>query len=70
MRNTNFGLFFKVWAHLLGLNVDGNYLTGTARVNTFAGVPKHYEALLKRYGELFKVSIGAKFGNTALDNHT
>jgi len=55
----------KVWAHLLGLNVDGNYLTGTARVNTFAGVPKHYEALLKRYGELFK---DPKFKKYVLNN--
>ena len=27
------------------------------RVNYFAGVPKHYELLIKRYEELFHVSI-------------
>lgn len=44
----------KVWAYLLGLNVDGNYFTGSAYINAYAGVPGHYEILIKRYQELFK----------------
>jgi len=54
----------KVWAHLLGLNLGEKF---APRVNYFAGVPKHYELLIKRYEELFHDS---KVKNHVLDTCT
>ena len=47
-------LFLQVWAHLIGLYVKGKEVK---KVNKFAGVPNHYEALIKRYEEIFTVSV-------------
>ena len=47
-------LFLQVWAHLIGLYVKGKEVK---KVNKFAGVPNHYEALIKRYEEIFTVSF-------------
>lgn len=40
----------KVWAHLLGIQLNGDHVT---RVNVYPAVPTHYEYLYKRYQELF-----------------
>ena len=48
---------FQVWAHLLGINGDNQI---PPRINHYAAVPAHFEALIKRYEELFKVSISLK----------
>ena len=44
----------KVWSHLLGIQVNGEYVP---RTNIYAGVPNHFENLMKRYKEVFTVSI-------------
>ena len=44
----------KVWSHLLGIQINGEYVP---RTNIYAGVPTHFENLLKRYKEVFTVSI-------------
>lgn len=51
----------KVWAHLIGLKVKGKEVK---KVNKFAGVPNHYEALINRYEELF---TNPKVKNHVLD---
>ena len=43
----------KVWSHLLGIQINGEYVP---RTNIYAGVPTHFENLLKRYKEVFTVS--------------
>lgn len=48
----------KVWAHLLGINGDNQI---PPRINHYAAVPAHFEALIKRYEELFKDSKTKKF---------
>jgi len=40
----------KVWSHLLGIQVNGEYVP---RTNIYAGVPNHFENLMKRYKEVF-----------------
>jgi len=40
----------KVWSYLLGIQINGEYVP---RTNLFAGVPDHYDALMKRYTEVF-----------------
>lgn len=40
----------KVWSHLLGIQINGEYVP---RTNIYAGVPTHFENLLKRYKEVF-----------------
>ncbi len=42
----------KVWSYLLGIQINGEYVP---RTNLFAGVPDHYDALMKRYTEVFTV---------------
>ena len=46
--------FSKVWSHLLGLQCNGTYLP---RTDVYAGVPTHYESLIKKYQEVLKVSF-------------
>lgn len=41
----------KVWSHLLGLQCNGTYLP---RTDVYAGVPTHYESLIKKYQEVLK----------------
>lgn len=41
----------KVWSHLLGIQINGEYVP---RTNIYAGVPTHFENLLKRSKEIFK----------------
>jgi malonyl-CoA/methylmalonyl-CoA synthetase len=41
---------FKIWSHLLGIQLNGGPMP---RINVYAGVPIHYEHLIKRYQELF-----------------
>ena len=41
----------KVWSHLLGIGDQ------VPRIDAFAGVPIHYESLINRYQEIFKVNI-------------
>ena len=43
----------KVWSHLLGIQINGEYVP---RTNIYAGVPTHYDNLMKRYKEVFTVS--------------
>lgn len=40
----------KVWSHLLGIQINGEYVP---RTNIYAGVPTHYEHLMRRYTEVF-----------------
>jgi len=40
----------KVWSHLLGIQINGEYVP---RTNIYAGVPTHYDNLMKRYKEVF-----------------
>ena len=49
-----FFFFSKVWSHLLGLQCNGTYLP---RTDVYAGVPTHYESLIKKYQEVLKVSF-------------
>ena len=51
-------VLFQVWAHLLGINGDNQI---PPRINHYAAVPAHFEALIKRYEELFKVSFFFNF---------
>ena len=52
-------ILFKVWSHLLGIQCNGTYLP---RTDVYAGVPTHYESLIKKYQESLKVSFLVIFG--------